>query len=420
MTTKANLHSTMILKRIVALCLVLVLSLGILCIGAGAVNQQELNALKEKQNQLAQQKAGVQAQSQALANEIDAKTEQLGLLAQEIDITAQEMDALTELIAAYTNSVAQMEDELARCRAEEERLMEHFRVRMRAMEESGSVSYIAILLKASSFTDLLDRIDCVSEIMKYDNDLIYKVREAQQQVADAKAAMEAEIVAQQLVFEEYQQKQAELVAQQAEVEAALASLSASSAEYQQQLAAINSMQGTLNSQINTMAAQLEDLNRMQAEQNASQGLPTGGGNGGGTTGGTTGGGTSTPSGSGTGSDVATYAMSFLGVPYVYGGTSPSGFDCSGLVYYCYKAYGYSVYRTAATLAYNGTAVTRDSLQVGDVILFTSSGGGYIGHVGIYVGGGQFVHAPHTGDVVKISNLSDSYYNSHYAGARRIA
>ena len=79
-----------------------------------------------------------------------------------------------------------------------------------------------------------------------------------------------------------------------------------------------------------------------------------------------------------------------------------------------------MYRTAATLAYNGTSVTRDSLQVGDVILFTSSGGGYIGHVGIYVGGGQFVHAPHTGDVVKISNLSDSYYNSHYAGARRIA
>ena len=422
MTTKANLHSTMMLKRIVALCLVLVLSLGILSIGAGAVNQQELNALKEKQNQLAQQKAGVQAQSQALENEIDAKTEQLGLLAQEIDITAQEMDALTELIAAYTNSVAQMEDELARCQAEEERLMEHFRVRMRAMEESSSISYIAILLKASSFTDLLDRIDCISEIMKYDNDLIYKVRDAQQQVKDAKAAMEAEIVAQQLVFEEYQQKQAELLSQQAEVEAALASLSASSAEYQQQLAAISAMQATINGQVNTMAAQLEELNRLQAEQNASQGLPAGGGTSGGGTsgGGASGGGASKPSGTGTGSDVATYAMSFLGVPYVYGGTSPSGFDCSGLVYYCYKAYGYSVYRTAATLAYNGTSVSRDSLQVGDVILFTSSGGGYIGHVGIYVGGGQFVHAPHTGDVVKISNLSDSYYNSHYAGARRIA
>ena len=120
---------------------------------------------------------------------------------------------------------------------------------------------------------------------------------------------------------------------------------------------------------------------------------------------------------GTGQDIVNYAEKFLGVPYVYGGTSPSGFDCSGLVYYCYRHFGYSVNRTAAGLSYNGTSVS--ALRPGDVLLFTSVDGSYIGHCGIYIGGNQFIHAPHTGDVVKISNLSDSYYTSHYVGARRI-
>ena len=418
MKNNAFSHKTSKFKQITALCLALTLSLGLLCSGAGAVSQQELNALKNKQTQLAQQKAGIQAQAQALQNEMNSKTEQLELLSQEIEITAQEMDTLTQLIAAYTNSVAQMEDTLAKSQSKEKELMEHYRARVRAMEENGSASYISILFKASSFTDLLSRLNCIEEISKYDNQLIDRVRESQQQVAEAKAATEEGIAAQQKVFEEYRLKQEELVQQQAEVEQVLATLSASSAEYQQQLAAINSMQTTLNTQVSTMAAQLEELKRLQAEQEAAQNTKpsTGGSNG--TANGNNqwyGDGTSTA----TGLDIVNYAQGFLGVPYVYGGTSPSGFDCSGLVYYCYTHFGYSVNRTAASLAYNGSSVAKESLQAGDVILFTSSGGGYIGHTGIYIGGGQFIHAPHTGDVVKISSLSDEYYTNHYYGARRI-
>lgn len=419
-TNTVSLNTT--LKRITALCLALVLAAGLFCTGAGAVSQQELNALKAKQSQLAQQKAGVQAQAQAIENEMNAKTEQLELLAQEIELTAQEMDTLTQLIAAYTNSVAQLEDALAKSQAKEKELTEHYRARVRAMEENGSASYISILFKASSFTDLLSRLNCIQEISKYDNELITRVRDSQEQVAENKAAAEAEITRQQQVFEEYEQKQAELTEQQTEVEAVLASLSVNSAEYQQQLETINSMQATLNGQVNAMANQLEELKRLQAEQEAAQNTkPSTGTGGGSSSGGTSGGdkwygdGESTA----TGLDIVTYAQGFLGVPYVYGGTSPSGFDCSGLVYYCYTHFGYSVNRTAASLAYNGTSVSRDSLQAGDVVLFTSSGGGYIGHTGIYIGGGQFIHAPRTGDVVKISSLSDSYYTEHYYGARRI-
>ncbi len=421
MISDTFLHNKTSAKRILALCLALVLSFSMLSTGVSAVSQQELDALKAKQSDLARQKSEVQAQASALQDELSEKNQQLDLLSQEIELTVEEIDTLNQLIASYTSAVAQMEDELARSRLEEEKAVEHFHTRMRAMEENGSVSYIAILFKASSFTDLLSRINCIEEISRHDNELIDNVRAAQKLVEENKAATEAQIAIQQEAVEEYQKKQDELLAQQAEVEAVLASLSADSAEYQQQLETIVSMQTTLSGQVSTMTTALEELKRLQAEQNAMQDInnSTGSDSTGGTgnTGGSTwyGDGTSTA----TGMDIVNYAQSFLGVPYVYGGTSPSGFDCSGLIYYCYTYYGYSVYRTAATLAYNGTAVSKDNLQAGDVILFTSSGGGYIGHCGIYVGGGQFIHAPHTGDVVKFSSLSDSYYSQHYYGARRI-
>ncbi|MGM9527352.1 MAG: NlpC/P60 family protein [Oscillospiraceae bacterium] len=112
------------------------------------------------------------------------------------------------------------------------------------------------------------------------------------------------------------------------------------------------------------------------------------------------------------------AMKYMGVPYVWGGTSASGFDCSGLVYYVYKECGYTINRTAASIYQNGYAVDRASLKVGDAICFSSSSS-YIGHVGIYIGDGQFIHASSGSGKVIISDLDSNYYNTHYVGARRI-
>jgi peptidoglycan DL-endopeptidase CwlO len=107
-------------------------------------------------------------------------------------------------------------------------------------------------------------------------------------------------------------------------------------------------------------------------------------------------------------------MSYLGVPYVWGGSSPSGFDCSGLVAYAYSQMGVSLPHSTYALYGMGTAVSKDQLEPGDLVFFDG-----LGHMGIYIGGGQFVHAPHTGDVVKISSLGESWYASTYVGARRI-
>jgi peptidoglycan DL-endopeptidase CwlO len=107
------------------------------------------------------------------------------------------------------------------------------------------------------------------------------------------------------------------------------------------------------------------------------------------------------------------AMQYLGIPYVYGGSSPSGFDCSGFVMYVYSKVGVSLPHNAAAQYGVGTPVDRSQLQPGDLVFFNG-----LGHNGIYVGGGSFIHSPHTGDVVKISSMS-GWYASTYVGARRL-
>jgi cell wall-associated NlpC family hydrolase len=113
------------------------------------------------------------------------------------------------------------------------------------------------------------------------------------------------------------------------------------------------------------------------------------------------------------SSVVAIAEQYLGVPYRWGGASPSGFDCSGLVMYVFAQVGVSLPHSSYAQYGMGSPVSRDQLQPGDLVFFDG-----LGHVGIYVGGGQFIHAPHTGDVVRISSLS-GWYSSSYVGARRI-
>lgn len=119
-----------------------------------------------------------------------------------------------------------------------------------------------------------------------------------------------------------------------------------------------------------------------------------------------------------GARVVEEAMRYLGVPYVYGGGGPQGFDCSGLVQYVFRKFGVELPHYTVTQAQRGVPVARSELRPGDVIFFGENGGtGFLYHVGIYVGGNRFIHAPHTGDVVKISPL-EGKYDRNYACARR--
>ena len=104
-------------------------------------------------------------------------------------------------------------------------------------------------------------------------------------------------------------------------------------------------------------------------------------------------------------------MGQVGTPYVWAGASPGGFDCSGLVMWAFAQVGVSLPHNAAAQYGVGSPVDRASLQPGDLVFFSG-----LGHVGIYIGGGQYVHAPQTGDVVKVSSMD----RGGYVGARRVA
>ena len=120
-----------------------------------------------------------------------------------------------------------------------------------------------------------------------------------------------------------------------------------------------------------------------------------------------------------GEQIVAKAKTCLGVRYVWGGQSMKGFDCSGLVYYVLKSVDYSPSRSSSEQYKMGSYVSKSKLQPGDLVFFAGTYKSGISHVGIYIGDGQFIHAPQSGDVVKISDLNSSYYKSHYYGARRI-
>lgn len=112
-------------------------------------------------------------------------------------------------------------------------------------------------------------------------------------------------------------------------------------------------------------------------------------------------------------ELVSYAKKLIGAPYSYGGSSPRGFDCSGFVRYVYSHFGISLPHSSFADIVRGRSVNRSNLLPGDLVFFDGNG-----HVGIYVGHGEFIHAPHTGTVVRISSMS-GWYASRFDGARRI-
>lgn len=116
-------------------------------------------------------------------------------------------------------------------------------------------------------------------------------------------------------------------------------------------------------------------------------------------------------------DVISYASKFMGKPYVWGASGPSAFDCSGFTAYVYSAFGVSLPHYTGSQFSVGQSVSKGNLAAGDLIFFNTYGP--ISHVGIYIGGGQFIHASSGSHSITVSNLSESYYSSRYAGARRI-
>jgi peptidoglycan DL-endopeptidase CwlO len=258
----------------------------------------------------------------------------------------------------------------------------------------GSGGAVDVLLGATSIEDLLDRLDTVERVSSQDADVLRQVTSFRDQVKAREAQLAKAKAAQQRIV-------AERAAQQRTVEAKLR-------ERQSLLASIRSeiQQIQERERVRQLALARQARARL-AQQSANSPSPT-------QSPGVAVAAVSADVPEARYGGVVGIAMRFLGVPYRWGGASPSGFDCSGFVMYVYAQVGVSLPHNAAAQYSYGTAVSRDALAPGDLVFFNG-----LGHNGIYIGGGQFIHSPHTGDVVKISSLSDSWYAATWVGARRL-
>ena len=281
--------------------------------------------------------------------------------------------------------------------------------RLRALYASPDPSLIEVLIDSGSITAAADQMQLLDRVGQQDAQVVGGLRSQKARLAELKAQLEkdrASAAAAVAAREREKARVESLLSQRQQVldgaSADLRQLIEAEKERERQEAAA---QAALAQQ-RAAAASAASSGTTATPAVASTGATAGSS---GSSGGSAPSSTPLPSGSGNAA-AASVAMQYLGVPYVWGGASPSGFDCSGLASYAYAQIGKSVphYTGAAWAAF--PKVPSDQLEPGDLVFFNG-----LGHLGIYIGGGQYVHAPHTGDVVKVSSLGD---RSDYVGAVR--
>jgi cell wall-associated NlpC family hydrolase len=327
--------------------------------------------------------------------------------AQQVLAQIQELDAnLDHVIDAYNSAQVELDQIVAAQKVNEKRLKVAksnlgaargtLETRLVELYKNGSPDLVEILLGSSSLDEILDGIDTANRVSEQDAQILTEVRKFRHEIKQREAELSKARARQE-------QAVAERAARKTEIEGALA-------QRQQHLSSIQDQIVQLQAEERRRQARLEAAARsrlaaerqaaQQQQQQAAAPAPT----------------SDAPTGAPPGKygGVVGIAMQYLGTPYQWGGSSPStGFDCSGFIMYVFSRIGVSLPRTTGSQYGVGVAVSRSELQAGDLVFFNG-----LGHAGIYIGGGQFIHSPHTGDVVKISSLT-GYYASAWYGARRV-
>ena len=387
-------------KRILCILMICIMTFGS-ALSVFAETSQDVQKEKEKTQEALEE---VNERVDDIEQQKQAVSEEIVVLDTELVDVLTSISICVDEIAAKEDEIGVVKEELKK--AQEDALVqyENMKTRIRFMYEKGDSAYMAVLLESDSWPDMLNKASYAEELYSYDREMLNLYEQTIQRISDYKTELEIEEA-------DLLTSKNELKEQQDYLENIINTKKQSVANFEDQLAQATAQAAAYKNQLEEQTARIKELEAKEEEERkekarqeelAKNNLAVAKGNGSSTkidSSQVVENVVSSSEGSALGRDVAAYGCQFIGNPYVFGGTSlTNGTDCSGFTQSVYAHFGIRIPRDSTSQRFFGTGVDYAQAQPGDLIC-------YAGHVGLYIGNGQIVHASSERTGIKISNAT---------------